>query len=113
MQRIAGNWQAAPIFTANTGTYSTISQGGADTSFVGSVRPNLIPGQQQQLSNPTILKWFNTSAYSNVLPNTFGDLSRSTILNPGAWDFDLAISRSFSITEHQAVVVRVESFNML
>ena len=66
MQRVAGNWQVAPILTASTGTYSTVTQGGADTSLVGNSRPNLVAGAVEKLGNPTIRKWFNTSAYSNV-----------------------------------------------
>ena len=112
MQRFAGNWQVAPIFTANTGTYSTVTQGGSDTSLVGNSRPNLVAGAVQQLANPTIAHWFNTAAYSNVLPNTFGNLSRSTILNPGAWNVDMAISRSFPITERQSITFRAEAFNL-
>jgi len=113
VRRIAGNWQLAPIFTAATGTYSTVTQGGSDTSTIGNSRPNLIAGQQQSLASPTIVDWFNTSAYSKVTAGTFGDLSRSSILNPGSWDLDLALSRSFDITEHQAVTFRAEAFNSL
>jgi hypothetical protein len=108
---VVGNWQVAPILTASTGTYSTVTQGGSDTSFLGNSRPNLIAGQSQTLANPTLAEWFNTSAYSNVTAGTFGDLGRSTILNPGAWNVDVALSRSFPITEHQSVAIRVESFN--
>jgi hypothetical protein len=112
MEWVVGNWQVAPILTASTGTYSTVTQGGTDTSFLGNSRPNLISGAAQTVSNPTLNEWFNTSAYSNVLPGTFGDLGRSTILNPGAWNVDMALSRSFPITEHQAVAFRVEAFNL-
>ena len=111
VQRFAGNWQVAPIFTANTGNYSTVTQGGADTSLIGSSRPNLIAGASQQVVNPTIAQWFNTAAYSPVAVNTFGNLSRSTILNPGAWNLDVALSRSFPITERQSVTFRAEAFN--
>lgn len=113
VQKIAGNWQLAPIFTAATGTYSTVTQGGADTSTIGNSRPNLIAGQQQAIANPTIADWFNTLAYSKVTAGTFGDLSRSTILNPGSWNLDIALSRSFNITERQSVTFRAEAFNSL
>ena len=111
-RRIVGNWQLAPILTAATGTYSTVTQGGSDTSTIGNSRPSLIPGAVQTVSNPTINKWFNTAAYSTVTPGTFGDLSRSTILTPGAWNVDLSLSRSFNITERQIIAFRAEAFNL-
>jgi hypothetical protein len=114
MRRIVSNWQLAPIFTAATGTYSTVTQGGQDFSLVGDSRPNFIAGQQQNLPDPTIAQWFNTSAFSpDTSPNTFGDLSRSTIVDPGSWDLDVALSRSFPITERQEITFRVEAFNSL
>ncbi len=111
-RRLLGDWRLAPIVTAATGTYSTVTQGGSDTSTIGSSRPDLIPGTVQTISNPTIDKWFNTTAYADVAPGTFGDLSRSTILNPGAWNVDMALSRSFNITERQSIAFRVEAYNL-
>jgi Carboxypeptidase regulatory-like domain len=111
LSRIVGDWQVAPIITGSTGTYSTVTQGGTDTSLVGSSRPNLVPGQAQQPADKTLKDWVNLGAYSNTLPGTFGDLSRSTILNPGAWNVDIALSRLFPLTERQTVAFRAEAFD--
>ena len=37
----------------------------------------------------------------------------NTILGPGAWNFDLAVSRSFTVVEHQRIDLRAEAFNLL
>jgi hypothetical protein len=108
--RIAGNWQLAPIFTAATGTYSTITDG-VDNSLTGVTdRPNLVGNPS--VSNQSIANWFNILAFQKAPTGQFGNLGRSTILGPGAWNVDAALSRSFPITERQRVDIRVEAFNL-
>ena len=110
MQRILGHWQESTIFTAQTGSYLTVTDG-VDNSLLGITdRPNEIANPS--VSDQTISRWFNTTAFVKAPVGTFGNLGRQTILGPGAWNTDVAFSRSFPITERQTVDLRVESFNI-
>jgi hypothetical protein len=111
-QRILGNWQESTIFTAATGTYSSIAVG-IDNSRTGggADRPNAVGSPN--LSNPTLSHWFDTSAFLTGPVGSFGNAGRSTILGPGAWNVDAAVSRTFAVTEHQHVDFRGEAFNLM
>jgi hypothetical protein len=111
MQRLAGNWQVSPIFTAATGNYSTVTDG-VDNSLTGVTdRPNVIGNPS--LSNPTVAEWFNISAFTKAPVGQFGNLGRDTILGPGAWNVDVALSRTFPIAERHKIDFRAEAFNLV
>jgi hypothetical protein len=112
LRRLAGGWQESTIFTAATGSYSTVTVG-TDNSRTGNGadRPNAVGNPN--LSNPSLSQWFNTSAFQAGAVGTFGNVGRTTILGPGAWNFDVALSRSFFVAEHQRIDFRAEAFNLL
>jgi hypothetical protein len=111
LQKILGNWQASPIFTASTGSFSTVTVG-QNVSLLGTTdRPNLVG--DPNIVNPTIDQWFNTQAFASAGPGVYGNLGRGTIVGPGAWNLDIAMQRSFPITEQQVLDFRVEAFNVL
>ncbi len=110
VRRVAGGWQLSPIFTAQTGFYSTVTDG-VDNSLTGVTdRPNLVGNPS--LPKPSIQEWFNIGAFQKAPTGQFGNLGRSTILGPGSWDLDLALSRSFPFTEAQHIDFRAEAFNL-
>jgi hypothetical protein len=65
------------------------------------------------VSQRTFEHWFNTAAFSNPAPFTFGNAGRDIIPGPGNEVTDVALARRFSITEHSILEFRVESFNVL
>jgi hypothetical protein len=109
-QRLAGNWQESTIFTMSSGTYSTVSVGTDNSRTGGADRPNVVG--DPNIDSPTIGRWFNTAAFTVGPVGTFGNAGRSSILGPGAWNVDVALSRSFPTTEHQRVDLRAEAFNL-
>jgi hypothetical protein len=109
LSAVASHWQVAPIFTAHTGQYVTVADG-TDNSLTGvAARPNLV-------GNPTGARtlgaWFNTSAYALAGAGNFGNVGRNTIIGPGAWNLDMALSRGFPVYHEQTFTVRVEAFNL-
>jgi len=64
-----------------------------------------------QLANPSVAEWFNTAAFVANAPYTYGDAGRNIIRGPGLVDLDLALHKSFRITEKVSAQLRVESFN--
>src|SRR5262249_47428296 len=64
-------------------------------------------------SNPTLSRWFDTSAFQRQAAGTFGNAGRSVIGGPGAWNLDMAISRNSSVRENVTLNFRWELFNTL
>ena len=110
-RRLLSNWQESTIFTAATGTYSTLAVGTDNSRTAsGSDRPNVV-GNPTDVT-PTLTKWFDTAAFAVPTVGSFGNTGRSTILGPGAWNVDVAVTRTFPITEHQRLDFRWEAFNL-
>jgi len=78
-------------------------------------RPNVVPGQSVSLpsSQRTVDRWFNTAAFSDPAPYTFGNAGRDIIPGPGNEVIDIALNRRFVIRERVALELRAESFNLL
>jgi len=109
---VLGGWSFAPIFTASTGLPLNVTVNGSpsNTGATTSVdRPNVVGNWQ--LANPSVAEWFNTAAFVANAPYTYGDAGRNIIRGPGLVDLDLALHKSFRITEKVSAQLRVESFN--
>jgi hypothetical protein len=124
MEAVVGNWQASGIFTASSGSYLNVTDGG-DLSFsgVGSDRPVEVgnpfaagtiagnPGCTGPTNVKLVTSWFNPCAFTAQPYQTFGTLGRDSLLGPGNWNFDAAIWRTFPITERFKLDFRAEAFN--
>ncbi|PYS53809.1 MAG: TonB-dependent receptor [Acidobacteria bacterium] len=110
MQKLLGNWQESTIFTKATGTPSSASLGTDNSLTGGGDRPNLV--RNPTLSEPTISRWLDTSAFVRPAVGTYGNSGRGVIRGPGAWNVDVALSRTFPITEAQKIDLRFEAFNL-
>jgi hypothetical protein len=112
VDKLLGKWQQGGIIGKQTGAWLTPTVG-QDISLtgVGIDRPNLIGSPK--LSDPTLQRWFNTSAYAAQAPGTFGNAGAYTINGPGAFTFDAMLTRAFRIRESQSLEVRFEAFNIL
>jgi hypothetical protein len=110
---LAGGWQISGIGTVDTGRPFTVTNASANNSgsFNNEDRPNLIGNPNT--GPKTVAKWFNTAAFSTAVPaGTFGDAGRNIVIGPGYVDIDLAIQRSFQLTEHLTMPIRFESFDV-
>jgi hypothetical protein len=105
-----GGWAFAPIFTVSTGMPLNITvNGNPSNTGSGADRPNVVGNWQ--LANPSVAEWFNTAAFVANAPYTYGDAGRNIIRGPGLVDLDLALHKSFRITEKVSAQLRIESFN--
>jgi hypothetical protein len=86
---------------------------GTDLSrgVTGSARPDLVPGQPIELSNPTIGEWFNTAAFT-APAGVFGTAGRNIIIGPGTVQMDMALSKNIPLKEMQGVEVRLSATNV-
>ena len=76
-------------------------------------RPNIVPGQSIALprSLRNTQEFFNTGAFSDPAPYTFGNAGRDVIPGPGNNIFDFALHRRFALGEHGAIQARAEAYN--
>ena len=108
------NWQTSGIVTIQDGTPENPFYFGIDIANSGTFnRPNIVPGQSISLPRDqrTPDHWFNTAAFSQPAPYTFGDAGRDIIPGPGNIVFDLALARRFRPREAHAIEFRAEFFN--
>ena len=105
-----GGWQLNAINTMEGGRpialAATISNGGN--------RPNVVAGASDQVANQTLAKWFNTDAFSQPAPFTFGNVSRTLpdVLSDGMFNIDLSLYKSFRFRERYSLQFRAESYNL-
>jgi Carboxypeptidase regulatory-like domain/TonB dependent receptor len=114
-------WSLSGITRASSGFPVTISSDG-DNSLMGSVPngvnnhsldlPDYTPGPLNLNGNPRNgLPYFNTSLFSANALGMPGNASRRAIHGPGMLNFDLALLRTFRISESKALQFRLETFN--
>jgi hypothetical protein len=112
---ILSGWRLGVFETAESGpTFTVITAANTTNAFpAGSLRPNLLrtaalPGDQREIG-----RWFDTSAFANPAPLTFGNSPRSGLRGAPVVTTDASIEKSFSITERWKFDVRGEFYNLL
>jgi hypothetical protein len=109
---LLGGWQLNSIFTVSSGFPLTVTDGiNQSNSNQASDHPNVVPGVNWQLSNPTTGQWFNPQAFQLQTSHFYGDSGRNTVRSPGftAWDF--STFKNFSFSEQRYLQFRFECFN--
>jgi hypothetical protein len=87
---------------------------GTDKSGTGSPimnRPDLI--KNPRLENPTPSRFFDSSAFSEPEDERFGSSGRNVIIGPGTQNLDLALVRSFRMSDLSRVQLRLDAYNAL
>ncbi len=114
LHSVLHNWQTSGIITLQDGTPENPFYFSQDFANSGTPnRPNIVPGQTVNLPSGqrTPTQYFNTAAFSQPVPFTFGNAGRDILPTPGDAIFDLALSRSFHPRESHAIQFRAEFFN--
>lgn len=116
---IAGGWQTNGIVSLQTGGPLTISNG-ADISFTGIgqdrvdiVGNPLLRGGRSRAER--IQRWFNTTAFREPAPGTFGTIGRNTLRGPGTATVDFSAFKRFPMpfSENHKLEFRGEFFNLI
>ena len=111
---VLGGWQLSGITTFQTGNPLRIllRRDFSNTgSFPFTSRPDLGAPLQQFDPRADNLRYFNADAFKDPELGTFGDSGRGIFTGPGINNWDIAITKSFSITEDVRVRFRAEFFN--
>jgi hypothetical protein len=109
---VASNWRVSGILSVRSGGWLTVTTG-SDRSLNGQ------RFQEQRVNqindNPygakTVANYLNPAAFAQPALGSFGNEERASILGPGYWSADMALSRLLSFGT-QTVELRFESFNL-
>ncbi len=117
LRSVVGGWQLSGIVTMESGAPLNIGLNGQNAS---SVVPNSSnrPDQIAAISYPkTVNEWFNPADFAAPTcatgPDCYGDLGHDVVRGPGRDDWNLALFKSFVISEARGsrFEFRAESFN--
>ncbi len=110
-----GGWQMNGIFTWQNGNPLALSATNVANIFNPGERPNTT-GQNASLGGSVetrLSHYFNTSVFSQPLPYTLGNVTRtlSDVRTPPLRNLDLSVFKNFHAGEHLTAEFRVEAFN--
>jgi hypothetical protein len=121
--RLVEGWQLSGIFTAQSGSPFSISDGFDQAGLSNnaqSTRPDVVPG-----CNPYVRtrepfpgspidepQWINSSCFTLQPVGTLGDAGRNTLIGPRFLNLDFALLKNTKITERLQAQFRAEFFNI-
>jgi hypothetical protein len=110
-----GGWKVGLLETAESGpTFSVITSANTTNAFpAGSLRPNLLRDSELSSDQRTVSRWFDTSAYANPAPLTFGNAPRSGLRGAPVVTTDATLEKSFNLSERWRFDIRGEFYNLL
>lgn len=109
---LLGGWAFSGITTISSGLPMTLNLN-FDNANTGNVNwPNRIGSGS--LDDPTVDRWFDTSAFVFPAQYTFGNAGRNILTGPGTVSTDLGLQRNFRlpINESSRLEFRAEAFNL-
>jgi hypothetical protein len=115
---VTQNWHFSTIYQVQSGMPFTISVFG-DTANSGTVlgenliRANVTGQPAFGPGTHTAAEWFNPAAFATPPAFTYGNVGRNSVYGPRQQSLDLALARSFSISERAQLQFRAEAFNAL
>jgi outer membrane receptor protein involved in Fe transport len=120
---ILGGWQLNSIYNMRSGTPVNVIRSNNPSSVLPGLRPDLIADPIIPRDQRTLLKYFNTDAFSiarfdcskptSVTCNEPGDAGRNIIRGPGYINLDASLFKIFAFTERYRLELRLELFNTL
>lgn len=119
MRNVLGNWQFSGLVTAQTGRpFTALASGDVsntgismDRAFIsgpaygsGSCAANGVTTPCKDLLNP--------NSFSDPAPGTFGNIGKGALRFPGYYNWNMAATKNFQLTERFRLQFRFEFFNV-
>jgi hypothetical protein len=110
------NWRISTTFTADAGTPLSARIRGAASDVArglnGALRADY-SGADLSVEEPTIDRFFDTSAFTVPGAGLFGNSPRNLIIGPGSRQLDAALSRDVRLGGNRAVSIQIRATNLL
>lgn len=108
-------WRIGLLETVQSGAPITVTTTANTTNAfpAGPLRPNLVADPALPAGERTLSRWFNTSAFENPAPFTFGNSPRSVLRGPRYITTDLTVEKMIRLSGRSRLNVRVEAYNLL
>jgi hypothetical protein len=108
---LLGNWQLSGIVSAHSGFPMTINATDASGTNSRGPRANCLGPNSYPNGVGEGTTWFATSPFAQPAAGTFGSCANGTVIGPGLRDWDLGVSKQFSIGESRRLEFRTEFIN--
>ncbi|MBO0860695.1 MAG: TonB-dependent receptor [Chloracidobacterium sp.] len=118
ISRIVGGFSVNAIGQAQSGFPLSISATNASLQGLAfnSLRPNIVGDVKTSTDSKAdrIKQYFNTLAFSQPAPYTFGNAPRTlpNLRGPGYFTTNMSLQRDFKLTENARLQIRAEAFNV-
>jgi hypothetical protein len=110
-----GHWRIGVLETLMSGApFTVVTTANTTNAFpAGPLRPDLLHDPNLPAADRTLTRWFDTSAFANPAPFTFGNSPRSVLRGPGLATTDLTLEKRFDLGGGTRLEVRAEAYNLL
>ena len=115
-QGFLGGWSLSGVTVFRTGTPIVLRPQFNNTGRVGEgLRVNVVAGTDPRVQTRSPELWFNPSAFDQPPDFTLGNGPRTHpfLRNPGAQNFDMSMTKRFSIANEWTLELLLEAFNAL
>jgi len=124
LRQVFGSWEFGGVVSAQTGRPFTILSGASGVNSsgtgIGQDRANLIGDSYgsgacvaAKITTKPCVDWLNPASFQSNASGTFGNIGKGSIRLPGAFTWDMGLSKNFSFTERWKLQFRAEFFNAL
>ncbi|MCI0620652.1 MAG: carboxypeptidase regulatory-like domain-containing protein [Acidobacteria bacterium] len=111
---VVGNWTLGGLLTLQSGEPFTVNTQ-VNNTFVfsaGAQRADVLRDPNLPNSERTLSRWFDTSAFAQPAPFTFGNQGVNILRADGLINLDMSILRNFPVGEGRKFQLRGEFFNI-
>jgi hypothetical protein len=113
LNTVIGGWQVSGISTFKSGFPLSINANVYSGTLYGGNQHANVVGDPNQIAHRDIHTWFNTAAFQQAPPYTFGNAPRylSNLRAPGYHNWDIGIEKWFDLRDSLRAQFRGEMFN--
>jgi hypothetical protein len=115
LNAVIGHWNVGVLQTLQSGPpFTVLTTANTTNAFpAGALRPDLVGDPSLPSDERTLTRWFNTAAFVNPAPFTFGSAPRSVLRGPGIVTTDLTLEKNVPFGDRFRLDLRIEAYNLL
>ncbi|OFV91240.1 MAG: hypothetical protein A3H28_13385 [Acidobacteria bacterium RIFCSPLOWO2_02_FULL_61_28] len=112
-RRLASGWRLSLIHRRSSGAPLNVISG-TDVALTGIInqRPNQVLDNPYTGDSGPLDRYLNPAAFTPPAVGTLGNSPRNGVVGPRTWTFDMALSRTFLLTEAYRLEVRAQAYNV-